>query len=349
MENLVARKHGVLLERTESGFENEGVFNPACIREGNFVHMFYRAVREGNFSSIGYCRLKGPMEIAYRKKKPLIVPEKRYESQGIEDPRITKIEDLYYLTYSVYDNINVMGAYATSQDLKKFTKQKVITPRFTYREYKHFIECSPNLNEKYLFHYRIFKEHGLGPEVSRKLYLWDKNIMFFPRKIKGQFAMIHRIHPGIQIAYFDDFKHLTKEYWQDYLINLEQHIAIDPELPHESSHIGGGAPPIETEHGWLLIYHTVEDTPRGFVYRASAALLDLEDPRIEIARLPQPLISPQFRWEKEGIVNNIIFPTGTALFDDELYIYYGAADEHVAAASVNLPLLLATLMKNTKL
>ena len=333
----------MLLDTTDFGFENEGVFNPAVIREEEKIHLFYRAVRTGNYSSIGYCLLDKPFEVRKRKKKPLLFPEHKYESQGMEDPRITKIEDTFYMTYTAYDRINAAGAVATSTDLKKFEKQGVITPQFTYREYKHFVECSPGLNEKYLFHYKIFKEHGLGPEVAGKLKIWDKNLMFFPRKINGKFALLHRIHPGIQIVYFDRFEDLNNGFWKDYFMNLKDHIVMDPELYYESSHIGGGCPPIETEDGWLLIYHAAQDTPHGFKYHASAALLDIDDPQIEISRLKAPLISPTRKWEKEGIVNNIIFPSGAIVYDEDLYVYYGAADQRVGVASINLKELLNQL------
>lgn len=345
---LKVKKEGVLLEKTENGFENESVFNPACIREGDNVHLYYRATRTGNYSSIGYCKLDGPLKIIERKKKPVLFPERAYESQGIEDPRITKIEDTYYLTYSAYDTVNVVGVYATSKDLVKFKKEKIITPKFTYREYKHLIECCKGLNEKYLFHYKIFKEHGLGKELSKKLYVWDKDLVFFPKKINGKFALLHRIHPGIQIVYFNDFKDLTKEFWENHLINLEKSIVLDPKLPYESGHLGSGCPPIETEAGWLLIYHAAEDTPEGYVYHASAALLDLKNPKIEISRLNQPLISPTAKWEKKGIVNNIIFPSGAVVFDDKLYIYYGAADERIAVASVKINELVNELINQNK-
>ena len=111
---------------------------------------------------------------------------------------------------------------------------------------------------------------------------------------------------------------------------------------------GGGCPPIETEHGWLLIYHGVHDTVKGFVYCACAALLDLENPQKEIARLPYPMFKPEFDWELHGVVDNVVFPTGTALFEDTLYIYYGAADKHIACASLSLSALIAELLLNTK-
>ncbi len=345
---LEIKRHGVLLDKSDHGFENAGALNPACIRVGDQVHVFYRAVRHGNYSTVGHCLLNGPVEVAERADKPLLMPEHPYESQGMEDPRIVKIGDTYYMTYTGYDRTNALGAYATSKDLETFTKHGVITPQFTYREFKKLIDCCPDLNQKYLFHYKLLKEHGLGEEIADKLLAWDKNLMFFPRKINGKFALLHRIHPGIQIVYFDDPAELDRHFWEQYLMDLKRHIVMHPALPHESSHIGGGAPPIETEAGWLLIYHAAEDTPYGFVYHACAALLDRDDPSKLIARLPDPLISPMEPYERTGYVKNIIFPSGAVVFDDELYIYYGAADERVAVASVNLPALVERLQKNAR-
>lgn len=102
---IAVKKDGIILEKTTLPFENEGVLNPAAIREGDFVHMFYRAVSEGNHSSIGYCKLMGPLEVEQRMNEPLLSPEFEYEKHGIEDPRIVKIEDLYYLTYTAYDGV----------------------------------------------------------------------------------------------------------------------------------------------------------------------------------------------------------------------------------------------------
>jgi predicted GH43/DUF377 family glycosyl hydrolase len=64
---IEVKKEGILLSKTDLGFENEGVLNPAAIREGNNVHIYYRAVQTGNYSSVGYCRLDGPLKIAKRK------------------------------------------------------------------------------------------------------------------------------------------------------------------------------------------------------------------------------------------------------------------------------------------
>lgn len=336
-------KIGVILDKTNRGFENEGVFNPAVIEYGAHIHVFYRAVRKGNYSTLGHALLDHPINLKSRHPKPILVPEFPYEKHGIEDPRIVRIDEQFLLTYSAYDGRNVLGALAVSTDLQSFEKRGIVVPQVTYETYRRLLECCDGIIDKYFYHYRLFKEHGLRKELVEKLLVWDKNVVFFPRKIHGQYAMLHRIHPGIQLVYFDALEDLTPAFWEQYLLQLSAYIVMDPELPHESSHIGGGAPPIETPDGWLLIYHAAEDTPHGLVYHAAAALLDLNDPRHVIGRLTEPLLSPQFRWEKEGYISNIIFPTGTVLQDDDLYIYYGATDSKVAVARVSLQALLTAL------
>jgi len=338
---IYVKKEGVMLEKTDLEFENEGVLNPAAIRDGDSVHLFYRAVEKGNRSSIGYCRLDGPLTVVERWDKPFIVPEYDYESQGVEDARITKIDDTYYLTYTGYDGTNARGALATSKDLKTFTKQGIIVPPITYAEFVFRAETAGQVNENY---YRNYKFYYQEADPDKKIMLWDKNVIFFPRKIHGNLVFLHRIRPGIQLVSVASMDLLTKEFWDQYFLNLQEHIVLDPIHQHESSYIGSGCPPIETKHGWLLIYHGVEETKKGLVYSACAALLDLNDPLKELARLPYALFSPEYDWELTGEVNNVVFPTGTAVFGNTLFIYYGAADSQIACASVNLPALVNELL-----
>jgi len=339
---IEVKKEGIIIYKTQLEFENEGVLNPAVMREGDSVHLFYRAVRKGNHSSIGYCRLDGPLTVAERWDKPFMVPESEYESHGVEDARIVKIDDLFYMTYTGYDGTNARGALATSQDLKHFIKQGIIVPQITYAEFVFLAETAGKVNENY-YHNHKFYYQAADPE--KKIMLWDKDVIFFPRKINGKLTFIHRIRPGIQIVSVTSLKKLTREFWKNYFLNLQEHIVFDPLYAHELSYIGGGCPPIETEHGWLLIYHGVEETLHGLVYSACAALLDLNDPSKELARLPYPLFSPEHEWELYGEVNNVVFPTGIAQFGNTLFIYYGAADTHIACASVSLPALVAELLK----
>jgi predicted GH43/DUF377 family glycosyl hydrolase len=205
-------------------------------------------------------------------------------------------------------------------------------------------ESAGKVNENY---YRNHKFYYQEADPEKKIMLWDKNVVFFPRKIKDKLVFFHRIRPGIQIVSVNSLKELTRDYWEKYFFNLQDHIVMDPVHPHELSYIGSGCPPIETEHGWLLIYHGVHETRKGLVYSACAALLDLNDPSKELARLPYALFSPEYEWELHGEVNNVVFPSGTALFGNTLFIYYGAADTQIACASVSLSALLAELLTYT--
>lgn len=342
---IEVKKEGILIEKTDHGFENEGVLNPAAIREGDYVHLFYRAVSKGNYSSIGYCKLMGPLTVEERLDTPVIFPQTEHELHGVEDPRIVKIEDLYYLTYTAYDGVNALGALAVSNNLKNFEKWGLISPQITYEEFSRLAESKGAINEKYL---RYNEHERIHEKEGKKIFIWDKNVIFFPRKINGKLHFLHRVRPDIQIVAVNTLQELTTEFWQNYFLHLDESIVLSAKYEHEVSYIGGGCPPIETEHGWLLIYHGVHDTIKGYVYSACAALLDLENPQKEIVRLPYALFYPEYKWELKGEVNNVCFPTGTALFEDTLYIYYGAADERIACASVSLSALLAELLLNTK-
>ena len=335
------KKEGILLSKTDLEFENDGVLNPAVIRVGDHVHMYYRAVQKGNYSTLGYCRLSGPLTIEERWDKPIVSPEGESESHGVEDARIVQIDQTYYLTYTAYDGTNARGAYATSNDLIHFVKQGNMVPPITYARFVSLVEAAGIVNISY---YTSRNFYYLDSDPEQKMLLWDKNVLFFPRRIDGKLVFLHRIRPGIQLVSVTDMKELTPAFWKDYFQHFQEHIVMDPVLDHESHYIGGGCPPIETPNGWLLIYHAVGETQHGRAYTACAALLDLNNPLKTLARLPYPLISPELDWERVGEVNNVVFPTGTALFGDTLYIYYGAADSHIACASVSFSALLAELI-----
>ncbi|NCA21991.1 MAG: pesticidal protein Cry7Aa [Crocinitomicaceae bacterium] len=333
---ITVEKYGIIISPTDLEFENNATFNPGVIQDGNTVHILYRATQHGNFSTIGYAKTDGPLKVIERKTEPLVSREFEYETNGLEDPRIVKIDDLYYITFTAYDGNNALGALATSKDLVHFEKHGIITPKINYRDFEALLnQCNQTkLNPKYHHYYHLFVNLGISDDSERLLN--DKDVVLFPRKINGKFAMLHRIWPGIQIVYFNDWSDLTPEFWKDYIRNLTDYIVLDPKEGYHLSYLGAGCPPIETEDGWLLIYHGVEETSVGRTYHAEAAMLQIDNPQIEISRLKEPLFSPTKDWEKDGEVNNVVFPTGFALFDKDLYIYYGAADRHIAVAKVNI-------------
>jgi len=333
---IKVKKEGVVLRKAHFKFECESVLNPAVIKEGDTIYIFYRAVHTGNYSSIGYCELDGPVSVKMCLDKPFLSPEFEYESHGMEDPRIVKIGGTYYLTYIAFDGNNALGAVATSTDRVHFTKQGVIVPKITYGDFDRYTKVKSDLNEKYL-------RYNRGANI-----LADKDLVFFPRRINGKLTFLHRIKPDIQLTAVDELSELTDEFWVNYFLHFEEHIFLCPKYPHEVSYVGGGCPPIETEHGWLIIYHGVKDVIKGYEYSCCAALMDIDEPFKEIARLPYPLFKPELDYELSGDVDDVCFPTGTVLDGDRLYIYYGAADELIACASVSLTELVDELISFSK-
>lgn len=336
---ITVKNEGIILEKTNLSFENKGVLNPACIRVGDITHMFYRAINYNDISSIGYCQLKDN-KVVKRLAEPVIFPEYDYEKRGVEDPRITLLDGIYYLFYTAYDGKNALIAYATSKDLIRFVKQGVVSPKISYDEAEDIFRNS-KVREKYTLFEMSFKERE-----GKDVLLFEKDACLFPKKIDNKFVLLHRVLPGIQLVCFDNFSELTDDRWRNYFKNLGDFIVLDPLYIFESGNIGGGCPPIETKDGWLIIYHAVEDTPLGRIYHASAALLDLKNPLKVLGRLKEPLFSPKSSWEKIGIINNVVFPTGAVIRDMRLFIYYGAADKLIAAKSVDLTELL-TELKNS--
>lgn len=343
-DNMVqVQKLGVVLEPTEHLFERLAVLNPGTWQEGNTTHMFYRALDEDHCSTVGYAKLEGPMNVVERWEKPILLGTHPYEHKGMEDPRIVKIENTFYLFYVAHDGKNAVTAYATSKDLRSFEKKGIISPKIAYREFD-ALNDELQLKDAYSFFASYYQE-----EAGIDVLLWHKDVFPFPRKIRGKYVLMHRILPDIQIAFCDNFEQLQQEeYWREELRKLPEHVILENKHWFESRSIGGGCTPIETDEGWVIIFHTVEARNKGRVYHACAALLDKENPLKVIGRLHEPLFSPTEEWEKEGFVSNVVFPTGTALFEDTLYVYYGAADARIAVASLSLSELLTEMKDPTK-
>jgi predicted GH43/DUF377 family glycosyl hydrolase len=272
-----------------------------------------------------------------------MIPRYKYERYGIEDPRIVKIGKTFYMTYVVHDGINALTAYSYGEDLFKLKRGGIISSQMTYDKVGEFFEYSA-LKDKYYFYKSYYKDM-----VDREVKLWDKDMIMFPAKINNKYAMLHRVLPDIQVVYFSKFSQLKNEkFWEEYFKKLSKYVVLEGKHGFESRNIGGGSPPIKTKAGWLMIYHGVEPLNRGRVYHAGAALLDLKDPTKVIGRIPRPLFSPDQNFEMSGHVHNVVFPTGTAIFKDRLYIYYGTADSSTAVASINLNSLIKELLKNKK-
>ncbi|MEI8360824.1 MAG: pesticidal protein Cry7Aa [bacterium] len=335
-------KLGLLLEPTANLFESRAVLNPAVYQEGNDVHIIYRAIDDKYVSSLGYAKLQGPTTIVERWDKPFMSPKIKAESMGIEDPRIVRIDGIFYMTYVAHDGKNAVSYLASGDNLFELGRDGLISPKIPYKEAGEIFRYQ-KLKDDYYFFEAFYKEYG-----GKNVLIWHKDSILFPEKINGEFKMLQRILPDIQLIGFEDFGSLKEKYfWINYLLNdLASSVVLEGQLSFEGRNIGGGCPPIRTKDGWLVIYHGVQESNEKRVYRACAALLDLNNPQKLIAKLPYPLFEPGNEAENVGLVNNVVFPTGTALFGDDLYIYYGAADTRIAVAKVSLESLLSELKNN---
>ena len=344
---IKVKKQGFILNANKKELENKGVLNPGVYQDGETLHLLHRAIHLEDFSSNGHANTKSPNKALKKQENQLLKPDFDYNKKERLDAQIVKIEDTYYITYPAHDGINTLGALATSKDLVHLQKHGIITPQLNHREYKDCVTNPKNtkLNPKYLFYYNLFSEIDALADVPRILN--DKDFVLFPKKINGRFAMLHSLWPGIQVVYFDDFADLTKDFWKEYFRNLIDYIVLDPQNTFEANHMRMCIPPIETEQGWILIYYGIRETNAGKRYSAKAALVNSARPEIEIARLSYPLFHPSQEWEKKEVTDQIIFPTGHAIFEDTLYMYYETANKSVAVTKLNIKELLSELLKNT--
>lgn len=156
----------------------------------------------------------------------------------------------------------------------------------------------------------------------------------------GRVAFIHRIHPDMQLAVFDDLEHLwhaPDDYWDAHLADLASHTLLVPSPG--ALGIGAGAPPVRSAAGFLLFFH--ERRADGS-YTMNVALLDETTGRVR-SRLPEPVLEPELDWERAGDVNEVVFVQGAHLDGNDIYLTYGAADRCVGAAVASVPHLLDAL------
>lgn len=229
-----------------------------------------------------------------------LLPENEYEEYGLEDPRITKIDNTYYITYVAVSRHGVATALMSTTDFQRFQRHGIIFP----------------------------------PE--------NKDVLLFPERIAGQYAAIHR--PVTSIRFRNPEMWLARSpdliYWGAH----EKMLGV--EATFEQSRIGGGTPPIRTERGWLTLYHGSNrrpDDPSPGIYTAGALLIDFQNPHHIIARSPEAVMVPEADFERRGYVPDVVFPTGITEHGDDLYIYYGAADECTGVTACKRDDLLNTL------
>ncbi|MBN2455538.1 MAG: hypothetical protein JXB29_03225 [Sedimentisphaerales bacterium] len=176
--------------------------------------------------------------------------------------------------------------------------------------------------------FKVFER--LGPVMPPE----DKDAALFPKQFGGKWAMIHRpvarspnIPANIWLSFSSDLWH-----WG----NHQEIIYAREGSWWDANRIGLSAPPLETSKGWLILYHGVRSTPSGSIYRLGLVLLDLENPSHVIRRTDEWIFGPKATYERDGDVDNVVFPCGWILRDGNIHMYYGAADSCIALATAKL-------------
>ena len=283
---------GPILAPQGDEWESAGTFNPAVVRHDGKVVMLYRAQDRNGTSRLGYASSTDGIHFI-RRPEPVLSPEAEYEKDGgVEDPRLVKIDDTYYLTYTAYNKKDAQLCLAASGDLVHWDRKGVILPAYKGR-------------------------WNVG---------WTKAGALVPEKIDGQYWMYFLGTAAdktdqMGLAYSPDLIH-----WSEAL-----DVPVLPRRPgrFDSRVVEPGPAPILTADGIVLIYNGADD---ALVYRTGLARFDRKDPRRLLSRTDDPVFAPETAWEKTGQVPNVVFVEGMVRDGKRWLLYYGGADKYVGVA-----------------
>ena len=296
----------VFLPDPTSDWETYNVFNPAVIYHNGLFHMYYRAQGLDWISRIGYA-VSADGTQWNRLRRPVLEPHNGTDSRGLEDPRVTEIDGIFYMTYTAY------GSEFSGQGEPTHAEGGILP----------MIGRSQNL----------ITWERLGPIVIGED---NKDHVLFPRKINSRYIALHRRPPQVWLAESDDLLVWPEKYMRPVFgprpgKGNERHIAWD------SLRVGNGGVPVETEYGWLMLYHAYDP---DHTYRLGICLLDLDDPSKVIHRPQDFIFEPQELWELRGDVPNVVFSCANPIVNGAVYVYYGGGDHVIGLATAPLADLL---------
>lgn len=291
-------KNPILKPVKKHPWEAGFVYNCGAILLDNKTHIIYRAQGDPpGPSNLGYASSDDGFAIKKRIDKPIIEPNPDNLLECFGFED-PRITQIKDTLYMCYT------VYGRMEGVKRWSK--------TYQIGISSISTADFLNNRWNWSKTIYP----FPRVQ------SKDACIFPEKINGKYAMIHRIAPHIWISYSDDLTH-----WHG------NEIIIQPLENWEYRKIGAGSPPILTEKGWLLFYHGVD---RNLVYRLGFVILDRKDPQKIIYRHKLPIMEPEKKYEKKGLVPDVVFSCGAVVKNNTLFVYYGAADKVIGVATCKL-------------
>lgn len=297
--------------------------NPGAWYENGKYYLLYRGAGndEEHYIHFGLAESSDGFNFSRYASNPVLSPGADGPDAGcVEDARIVKFDDTFFITYAY-------RPFPPGQYWKFGTDEvlRYSAPESAPLCIRNNITNSGIVMSKDL---KSFKRLGR----ITKSNLDDRDVILFPEKINGRFAMLHRPkewvgeaygceEPGIWISFSDDLME-----WDDGVLLAKA------EMDWENK-IGGSTPPLKTEEGWLMLYHGLDDKR---IYRVGVMLLDLYDPTIIIARTRDFIMEPEMDYELQGLYKGCVFPTGNVIVDDMLYVYYGGADKYCCVATCSV-------------
>lgn len=294
-------KHNpILLPIASHSWEDKAVFNPASLDLKGRVHIVYRAMGSDDTSVMGYAISKNGREITERLERPIYTPQQAFE--GKSHPGNSGCEDPR-LT-EIDGNVYMFYTAYDGVHPPVVAATSITTKNFLNRNW-----------------------NWTPATLVTPVGIDNKDACLFPEKINGHYLIFHRAHNHICL---DPIASLNFD-----VDKVESFTPIvGPRTGMwDSAKVGIAAPPVRTKKGWLLIYHGVSDNS---TYRVGALLLQLKDPTIVIARTTDAIFEPQTEYEKNGQVNQVVFPCGIVVRGDTLFMYYGGGDSVVGVATASI-------------
>lgn len=328
----------ILSPNPENAWESLVVCNPAAWYEAGKYYLLYRAAGddEEHFIHIGLATSEDGFNFTRVQDTPVLSPSiGNYDGGSVEDPRVVKFGDEYYMTYA-------FRPYPPGQ-YWKYAYDGVKAPKHDEFAPKCMRENVGNTALAVSKDLINFTKVGRLTEPS----LDDRDVILFPEKINGKFYMLHRPKNYVGAEYGTDQPAIWIKSSDDLMSwNVPSTLLLKGEQDWEYK-VGGNTPPIKTADGWLMIYHGVD---KEFCYRVGACLLDLEDPTKILYRTKDFIMEPETEIEKDGLYKwGVVFPTGNVLVEDTLYVYYGASDQWCCVATANIHELVAFIKENTEM
>ncbi len=297
---------------TDPKYQTITVHNAGITEFNGDIIMLFRSHLRNGMSVLGIARSENGLDNWRVDKYPAMLPANKNdnfvnginkdelienEQGGIEDPRITRINDTYYITYSAYHPTiahRVRVSLAATKDFKSFKR------------------CGPLLKTDM------------------------RNVVLFPEKIKGKYYGLFRPNDHTQQHTGGIYKQIRIGA-TDNIEGGNWDIPVQPILLQKdgpssfSDKIGPGAPPIKTKYGWINIFHGVRSTMDGNPYVLGVALHDLQVPeKVKVSNIPILFPSKSdCMVTKESYVHvpNVVFSCGALRKENgDIYIYYGGND-----------------------